>query len=53
MLKTKLSRHTLAFFVIAIASALLYPVAQASLMPLVWVLVAVIVAANILTLFTS
>jgi hypothetical protein len=53
MYKTKFSRHTLAFLVIAVASALLYPVAQASLTPLAWALIAVIVAANILTLFTS
>jgi hypothetical protein len=53
MLKTKFSRHTLAFFVIAAASAILYPVAQASLTPLAWILMSFIIAANIFTLFAS
>ena len=53
MLKTKFSRHTFAFLVIAFASALLDPVAQATLTLLACVLIAIIVVANILTLFTS
>jgi len=53
MLKTKFSRHTLAFIVIAVASAILYPVAQAAPTPLAWILIAAIVAVNILIVFTS
>jgi hypothetical protein len=52
MLKDRFLRHLLAFGLLALASALLYPAAQAGLRFEVWGLLAVIVLANLLTLAT-
>ncbi len=53
MLKNKYSRHSLAFCAIIIGSILLYPAARWELTPLVWVLLGMILAANLLALATQ
>jgi len=49
MLRTKLSRHTLAFVLIVISSIALYAAAKAQNDPAIWTLLAIISAAAILT----
>ncbi|MBT3190692.1 MAG: hypothetical protein HN736_14730 [Anaerolineae bacterium] len=50
MLQSKLSRHTLAFGIIVIASLLLYPVAEGGKTPLIYLLLILIVFAAFITL---
>lgn len=50
MLQSKLSRHSLAFGLIVIASALLYPAAQGDKTSLIWLLLTLIVFAAFITL---
>ena len=52
MLKNKLTRHTATFIIIALASALMYPAMQRGLTIGVWLLLAFILAANLLVLVT-
>jgi len=52
MLQSKLSRHSLSFGMIVIASALLYPAAQNGITAAIWLLTSLIVLAAILTLVT-
>lgn len=53
MLKTKFNRHTTAFLTIALASILLYPLAQTGLVLLTWSILGLIILAAILTLTTK
>lgn len=53
MLRTKLSRHTLAFSLILGASITLYPAAQTKNDLLIWALLALIGSAAILTILPS
>lgn len=53
MLRTKLSRHTLAFSLILGASIALYPAAQTKNDLLIWALLALIGSAAILTILPS
>lgn len=53
MLKNKFNRQTIAFLTIALASIFLYPVAQASLTAITWLLLGLIVLAAFLTLITK
>ncbi len=50
MLRTKLSRHTIAFGLIVASSIALYPAAQAKSNLAIWTLLAIISAAAILTI---
>jgi uncharacterized protein (DUF58 family) len=50
MLHSKLSRYTLAFGIIVIASFALYPAAQGEKSLLIWLLLALIVSAATLTI---
>ncbi len=50
MFKDKFTRQTLSFVLMALASALFYPAAQNGWNPAIWILLALIVAANLLTL---
>jgi hypothetical protein len=50
MLQSKASRHTFAFGIIVIASFALYPAAKGEKLFATWLLLALIVAAAILTL---
>jgi hypothetical protein len=53
MLKTKFNRHTVAFLAIALASILLYPLAQAGLVSIAPFLLGLVILAAILTLTTK
>jgi len=53
MLKAKFNRYTLAFLTIALASILLYPIAQAGLVTIMWFTLGLIILAAILTLATK
>jgi len=53
MLKTKFNRHTIAFLTIALASMLLYPLAQAGLVTYTWSLLGLVILAAVLTLTTK
>jgi hypothetical protein len=53
MLKRKFNRHLIAFLVIALASILLYPLAQSGLVIFTDALLVLIVLAAILTLTTK
>lgn len=53
MLRTKLSRHTLAFALIVATSILLYPVAQSKNDLIIWILLALVSAAAILTILKA
>jgi len=50
MLKDKFARQTLAFTTMAFSAALLYPAAQNGWIIIIWLLTALIVGMNILTL---
>lgn len=50
MLQSKLSRYTLAFALIVAASVILYPAAQSKSELIIWILLALIIAAAILTI---
>ncbi|NOY98673.1 MAG: hypothetical protein GXP40_05650 [Chloroflexi bacterium] len=53
MVKKKFTRHTLAFGLTVLASALLYPAAQAGWTPVVWLLLSLVAAAALLALATK
>ena len=53
MFKEKFTRQTIAFVFMAVASALLYPAAQNGLNLIIWILLALIVAVNLLTLLIA
>ena len=53
MFKDKFTRQTLSFVVMALASALFYPAAQNGWNPVIWFLLALIAAANLLTLLIA
>jgi len=53
MFKTKFSRLTTAFLVIASASVMLYITAQGGLVWATWILLALVIAANVFTLFSA
>jgi len=53
MFKDKFSRQTLAFIVMAVSAALLYPAAQNGWAGLIWFLIALIVGVNLLTLLKA
>ena len=50
MLHSKLSRHTLAFGMIVIASFALYPAAHGNKTLLIWLLLALVLSAAVLTI---
>ena len=53
MLKNKFNRHTTAFLTVALASILLYPLAQAGSAPFTWLFLGLVILAAILTLTTK
>jgi hypothetical protein len=53
MLKNKFHRHTTAFLTIALASIILYPVTQAGMAAISWLLLGLVVLAALLTLMTK
>jgi hypothetical protein len=53
MFKSKFARQTLAFVLMVLASALFYPAAQYGWNPAIWILLALIAAANLLTLLIA
>lgn len=50
MLKNKFSRHTIAFLTVALASILLYPLAQAGTVLFTWLFLGLVLLAAMLTL---
>jgi|GEM_PF-2890084 len=53
MLKNKFSRQAIAFAAIILASILLFPSASSGPVTLTWGLLAMILASNVLSLFTK
>jgi len=53
MFSNKFSRHTIAFLTIALSAILLYPVVQAELIPVAWLLFTLVALAALLTLITK
>ena len=53
MLKNKLTRHASTFVMIILASALLFPASNAVTTLFIWILLAVIIASNLINLLIS
>jgi hypothetical protein len=53
MLRNKFNRHTTAFLTIALASILIYPLAEAGLVTFTWLLLGLAVLAALITVMTK
>ena len=53
MLKNKFPCHTIAFLTIALASILLYPAGLAGFAAIIWIMLAIIISAALVTLMTK
>ena len=53
MLKNKHTRHTTTFLMIALASTLLFAASNTHSTPVVWVLLAVVILANLINLLNA